>query len=361
MKHFAIGMAVLLGLSATPVHAILFHSTGSPAYNSTAPGGSLTDSGWQYQGHWGGFLGTPIAPKYFITAAHVGGSIGDNFVYQGVSYPTTAVFDDPQTDLRIWRVCGTFPTFSPLYTNTDEVGRSLVVFGRGTQRGAPVTTTPLLQVKTNGWQWGPYDGVERWGENEVAQIVEGDSALGEPGIGELLAATFDATGGPNECHLSVGDSAGGLFIKDGALWKLAGINYAVDGPYDTNATGPGFNAAIFDEGGLYKPVGTNWVVTPDLPFAQPGSFYSTRISSRTDWINGVLATAAPPDDSPALLAASSVNGLYTTVPAAITDDGLRTITIPQPAGTEFFKLRACVPLRITSIRAENGHLLLGYE
>src|SRR5437867_4375374 len=62
-------------LATIPVHAVIFYADGDPAYNTTAPGGSLTNSGWQFEGIWGGFLGTPIAPKYFITARHVGGSV----------------------------------------------------------------------------------------------------------------------------------------------------------------------------------------------------------------------------------------------------------------------------------------------
>ena len=60
------------------------------------------------EGTWGGFLGTPIAPKYFMTAEHVGGAIGQTFVFHGVPYTTTAMYDDPDSDLRIWRICGAF-------------------------------------------------------------------------------------------------------------------------------------------------------------------------------------------------------------------------------------------------------------
>src|SRR5213596_2838434 len=155
--------------AAFPVRAVIFYSTGDPNYNTTAPGGSLTNSGWQFEGTWGGFLGTPIAPKYFITAAHVVGFIGQTFTFRGVPYATTAVYDDPASDLRLWRVCGTFPDYAQIYTSSNEVNQSLVVIGRGTQRADPVTTTNLLgTVKTNGWRWGPYDGVVRWGENFVA-------------------------------------------------------------------------------------------------------------------------------------------------------------------------------------------------
>src|SRR5690242_732658 len=140
-----------LWLGATPANAVLFYSTGDPNHNTTAPSGSLTNSGWQFEGIWGSFLGTPIAPKYFLTAEHIGGSVGDIFTFNGVQYTTTAVYDDPSSDLRIWRVCGTFPTFAQIYTNSDEQGKGLVVIGRGTQRGGEVTTSTtniLNQVTT---------------------------------------------------------------------------------------------------------------------------------------------------------------------------------------------------------------------
>src|SRR5207237_8860625 len=63
---------------------------------------------------------TPIAPKYFITAEHVGGGVGAPFVFRGVTYTTTAAYDDASSDLRIWRICGTFPDYAQIYTNGDE-------------------------------------------------------------------------------------------------------------------------------------------------------------------------------------------------------------------------------------------------
>ncbi|HKS36460.1 MAG TPA: hypothetical protein VJW76_04670 [Verrucomicrobiae bacterium] len=355
--------AALFSLLITPANAIIFYSTGDPAHNTTAPGGSLTNSGWQFQGIWGGFLGTPIAPKYFIAAAHVGGSVGTPLVLNGVSYTTTAVFDDPDTDLRLWRICGTFPTFAPLYTNTNEVGKSLIVFGRGTQRAGPVTTTNFLgNIKTNGWLWGPYDGAQRWGTNVVASVVNGDGVLGDAGIGEVLQATFDASGGPNECHLSVGDSSGAVFIQDGPQWKLAAINYAVDGPYNTSDTGAGFDAAIFDAGGLYeKNAAGTWTLTPDLPGNQAGSFYSTRISSRMNWINSVLSAPIPPDSQPVLQSSTTVNGTFADHTNAVVDDTAKTVTLPQPGQSEFYRLRSCSSHRIASIRVQGGNVVLTYE
>jgi hypothetical protein len=283
--HTPLALGVCLLAFAPASRGILFKATGDPAYNTSAPTGALAGSGWQYQGQWAGFLGTPIAPRFFIAATHVnGGNTNVTFDWNGFSYHPVAFSNCPSADLTVWQVAETFPDYARLYTAADEVGRHVVVFGRGTRRGEPV----VLNGLTNGWQWGPGDGVERWGENDVASIAE----LG-PGLGETLRATFDRNGGSNECHLSVGDSSGAMFILEGGLWKLAGIHYAVDGPFSTNADGSGpFNAALLQMQGLYVDEGTSWTlqVRP-----APSAFYSTRISANVTWINRVIDFRPGPD------------------------------------------------------------------
>jgi hypothetical protein len=341
-------------MSLGSAHAIIFYSTADPSYNSTAPSGALTNSGWQYEGTWGGFLGTAIAPKYFITAEHVGGSVGDPIVFRGVAYRTTAVHDDPDSDLRIWRICGAFPDYAQIYTNTNEVGQSCVVIGRGTQRGAAVTT--FLGVKTNGWRWGSPDGVIRWGQNTVSGLIDGNILFGVV-LGDLLQAAFNADGGTNECHLSSGDSGGALFIQDGPDWKLAGINYAVDGPYNTSASDPEFDAAIFDGAGLYeKNIDGAWV-----PAAGPGSFYATRVSAHVSWINSVINAGAA-TDIPILESSASADFLERTDETkAMVNEASRTITVALPGGSRFYRLRACDPVTIKSIQVQNGNLVLTYQ
>ena len=145
--------------------AILFYNTSDPAYNTNAPSGSLAESGWQYQGQWSVYLGTSIAPRYFVSAKHIGGAVGDPYVVDGVTYLTTAVFEHPKADLLIWRVRGSLPRYAELYTRTNETGRALVVFGRGSQRGNPVTINSLYNHPLKGWYWGPSDTIQRWGQN----------------------------------------------------------------------------------------------------------------------------------------------------------------------------------------------------
>jgi hypothetical protein len=171
-----------------------------------------------------------------------------------------------------------------LYTNTNEVGKHCVVFGRGTQRGPAV----IVSGATNGWQWGASDGVERWGENDVATTVNSGATLGD-----FLNATFDRGANSNECDFSVGDSSGAVFIQNSGVWQLAGINYAVDGPFSNAVDGTMFDAALLDRGGLFQLNGTNWTFITNTGADSPSGFYSTRVSSHIAWINSVVSSNSP--------------------------------------------------------------------
>ncbi len=383
--------------------AVMLKGSGDPSYNTTAPTGELAESGWQYQGLWGNFLGTPIAAQFFVAAKHVGGSVGDKFLFADNIYTTVGYWDDPAGgDLRIWKVDGVFPIWAPLYTQSDETGKPLVVIGRGTQRGGEVNVSTVLttyttnylqtnytltitnyvatpnystnQVLTNytvfvtsyvyktnyatnvyslkklglsakqaqklyptgtikgdtltvvttkvttskvvtptlvstnlakgstswttnivlttqvvadyvpvitsevvtnlelkGWKAGAGDGVMRWGENLVKAAGSG-----------FLLVSFDTDGNNNEASLSSGDSSGAVFIKEDGVWKLAGINYGIEGPFKVCATDASFYGAIFDKTGLYQQM-------PDDGIIRPACFYASRVSSNLGWMTSVLS------------------------------------------------------------------------
>jgi hypothetical protein len=170
-----------------------------------------------------------------------------------------------------------------------------MIYGRGTKRGTAVTKNGA----TKGWKWGTQDKVKSWGENMVAGTYNPGA-----GYGSLLKFSFTKTGGlTNEGALSTGDSGGGVFINDNGKWKLAGINYLVEGPFSlTGTNGTGFMASLYDKGGLYTGPDGQWKYTADTTSDVNGNWYATRISSRQTWINSIIksSTSASPTASAAL-------------------------------------------------------------
>ena len=194
------------------------------------------------------------------------------------------------------------PRYAPTYTGSNEVGAALAVFGRGTQRGGEVVTGGL----TNGWLWGADDGVPRWGSNRVESIASLEGA-------DYLYATFDHGAGPDECHLSTGDSGGAAFVLADGRWQLAGIHYSVDGSFNVTNSGVGFDAAIDDEYGLYIDNSNHWeLVTRHVA----SGFYSSRVSAHYAWITQVIpdfdsdANGIP--DAWELRYSGSIHGLVAT-------------------------------------------------
>ena len=273
---------------------VILFDTDNALANTTAPTGIYEDSGWAYQGLYGNFLGTMIAPQYFITAAHIGVSANPTFtsVETAALYTIDAAVNGGQgfwtvgdTDMRVYKINETFAAYAPLYTGELETGMDLVVFGRGGPRGAPVDVEGDLK----GWYHTGSDGVVRWGANTVADIR---TISGE----QYLRADFSELLGQNEATLSVGDSGGAVFVNDGGVWKLAGINYGVDGFFDANnvvGDGTEFEAALFDRGGFHQGSDSQgWSVNP-LPDGSPASFYASRISASALEIQGIVGVPEP--------------------------------------------------------------------
>jgi len=295
-------VSAVAAVSLCPAVASAVILLDTPTRNTTAPTGPLAGSGWQWQGFFNAFLGTAISPKHFITAQHLfTGEFGlsQPFFYDGGVYQPESFFDIPGTDLRLYRIAQTFNTWAPLYDRAvdgSEVGKPLVVFGRGTQRGEPVyvtvpatppdgSTSVSVRAELRGWEWGTFDSVRSWGQNTVTDLIDF-------GVGDTLYFEFDNPGGPNEATLSVGDSGGGVFIQSSTgQWKLAGINFSVDNPFRRTETGPAFSAAIFDAGGLYLYDSPPQFI-PDTHARVPTGSYSSSIASSLSTINNQLAMPA---------------------------------------------------------------------
>lgn len=304
-RTFVLGV-MCLWMCSRSCDAIVFYATDDANHNTAAPTGVFEDSGWHYQGRYGSYLATIIGPQYLITAQHFG-TQGSTFVHNGIFNGSADVvynidmaangglgfWDIAGTDLRVLKVQELFPYYAPLYTGPLEVGLTLVTHGLGGARGTEV----LVGSTVHGWEHTSPDGVARWGSNTVSGIY---SSV----LGDLITANFSAAGTAEEASLSVGDSGGGLFVNDGGVWKLAGVNYSVDGRFDTNnivGDGSDFDAVLFDRGGLYQGSDAfGWTLVPDLIADNPSSLYASRISTNASSIMEIMVVPVP-EARPALM------------------------------------------------------------
>jgi hypothetical protein len=293
-RHLIVLM--ISGVFSWEAEAVILYDTGDPTANTTAPTGIYENSGWSHQGKYGGFLGTMISPQHFITAKHFGtqgGTFISTAAMNGIADITYTIdasangsigyWDIGATDLRIFKINETFSSYAQIYTGTSEAGKTLVTHGLGGDRGAEVIQGGDLK----GWLHTPSDGTARWGANQV-DIVNSS----------FLFADFDAISGQQEATLSTGDSGGGVFIKIGADWLLAGVNFGVDRHFGLDGV-TSFEAAIFDRGGLYSGAS----LIPDQPSDLTTNWSASRISTSSAEIQSIIAV--PERGSLALLLLSA--------------------------------------------------------
>ena len=86
---------------------------------------------------------------------------------------TRALYESGPTDLRIWEVCEPMPgPYAPLYETEDEVGKDLVIFGRGLRRGEEISLDSPNGPEHRGWRAGEADFRLRWGLNVVSEVFD---------------------------------------------------------------------------------------------------------------------------------------------------------------------------------------------
>jgi hypothetical protein len=270
-----------------PSRAVIIY--GDPGRNLEPPTGEYADSGWQYEGLWGGFTGTAIGPHHFLTAKHCGGTVGDVFEFDGRYFEAIARNPVPDCDMTVWTVAGTLPRWAALYEGRREEGREVTIFGRGTTRGRPV----MIDGAQKGWLWGPQDGRLSWGTNWVMGMVPAGGADSPLAQGDKIVFDFSAYAGPTEGAVSSGDSGGGLFLREKGEWVLAGVLYGASSNY-SQRIGPSmfrsFDAAIYDASNLWRQTSDGYVRAMNNDPARGTSLsIATRVSSYAPFIKSVLA------------------------------------------------------------------------
>jgi hypothetical protein len=332
-------------LSPVRTWAVMIFRTGDPAANTTEPGGELAGSGWQWQGVWGGFLGTAISPRVFITANHVLGSIGQEFHFAGLPFRTVRREEIPGTDLSVWEVAGRMPMWAPIYTNRSEVGLPAVLIGNGTQRGE--------EIQDRGWKTGLADGVRRWGTNEVEGV--------EDFFGDLLECRFDQAAGGDEAMLSSGDSGGPLFVRDtDGAWKLAGIHFAVSGPFSPDTNAAPFFGAFYDTAGWFEGLAGQQERLPRLPRPRPASCYSSRISSSAAAIGRFVAGASDAGE-PRIESTEDLGRPFSPEAGYAVDAGRGVITVVGGQERRFFRVSGAGRISAVALRGANVEITYARE
>lgn len=268
--------------------ALVYCVTNAVDDHMNAPTGELANSGWNEAAPITNFMGTVIYSNAMLTAKHIFEiAVGETFVYEGQTHMVTSKVDDAGSDFRIFFFTSAVTNFARINIETNDIHASVVLQGRGLERGAVVVT----EGRTNGWTWAwnKWWAIRRWGVNRY---------IGETPDGLFAVAAFDNNGDPDECMLSVGDSGGPGFIRTGSGWKLATVNYSVF-PATFSASGnPGtaFNASLFDCAGLYYDDNGVWQYIPPSESPVPCVMINTRTVKRAAWITNTVAGITFPAD-----------------------------------------------------------------
>jgi len=228
MRRVAAALALIL-CAALPARAVLIDS-GAGTGNTTAPG---DDPGWSNVGLRSGLNGVYLGHGWIVTAAHVG--IGPvtlgNTVYPAVPGSYVPILHAPAgiADLGVFRI-DPYPRALPalaIPTSPVPVGADVVLIGWGQQRGAATGWRGM-----GGWLWAG-GSVKRWGTNEIGASVGPGPPVNTTEL-ELagyttraLVVDFSENAPGDEGTVTVGDSGGGFFVRDGSAWKLGGVSFAL--------------------------------------------------------------------------------------------------------------------------------------
>ncbi|MFM7322374.1 MAG: hypothetical protein ACKO5K_12740, partial [Armatimonadota bacterium] len=236
--------------------------------------------GWAYCGAWGDYSGVAVGRHWFLTAKHVGGHIGGVFVFQGKEHRAVARTEVGNADLVLWQVEGDLPTWAPLHSGLAGDRLRAVVVGRGLAPGEPV----VAAGRRVGWTWGRADGRMSWGDGDLvgrATLSGGETVL----IGAFT---------PQGCAVATGDSGGGVFVREGGRWALAGICRSTQRLWRrADDAGTTLVASLWDSRG-FVPADSGGRVSSEL-LGRPSAWVASRVSDHAVRIRAVIGGRPGPD------------------------------------------------------------------
>jgi hypothetical protein len=237
-------------------------------------------------GRWGSNATcVAVSSNCVITVRHSGGGIDTLVEIGGKTYTVAETWNCGTADLRVARLYGAnLTSFVGIYGNTNEIGKGVVIGGYGDGRGAILKTSGI----TYGYEWdNSSNTTRRLGTNKV-EATEDDSTIGSL-VSDIIIADFD---GPNddltttyEGIPAAYDSGCGWFIKDGDIWKVAGLSRAVEPHYEQGHEGDP-NYFVYES--WFRNRATPIILQPDYCDA-------VRISSYAAWILQTIPPRLPGD------------------------------------------------------------------
>ena len=347
VRSVVFGVMLLSLAPGWVARAVIVMGSADSIVHRTAPTGKLAGSGWDWQ--MGPSGGTVIGPHHILTAAHLGLWTNSIITWDGLGYRVSEAVDAPDSDLRLLRVSGRLGSWAPLNTTTNEIGQTVVLFGRGGPRGDAVLGTVEGQSTLCGWLWLPTDHVLRWGTNQIVDLQT--TSTSNPG--EYLVAAFDADGGNDEATVSVGDSGGGVFLQHDGTWVLAGVMSAVQSTFKRTAEGSVFYAALFNRRPFLEELSPGvWEHDPSS-IEQPETVWiATRVSAYQDWLQTQLSQPAVVP-LPSLLSAPSLDLPFQEFPSYSIDPASRRINLLRKGVDQlFFQLEGESEVRIVDVTLE---------
>ena len=228
--------ALLLMLASSSLGVVTEDAVTSESPPPGAPFGNW-DIDWGYVYNYKESSAVAINSYWLLTAHHVADDFGSwsmtigetTYTEQEVIYHSAS--NDPNhtvnADLALVRVDNPLPGYYDIYTGdfpspppSQEEKLSAVIIGfgyKGTVNPGGTSYTP-----TPGTQ-----GTKRWGTNKIDREYYEDFGGGETFEYDAIQMTFntgDADAAAYEAGVATYDSGGGIFVKDGETWKLAGTS-----------------------------------------------------------------------------------------------------------------------------------------
>jgi len=273
--------AMGLGYCASPAPAVVLFPGDAGVPAGSRPNDAVV-------GQFSGASAVAIAPNYILTVNHSGGGVGSTAILGGISYTVTQSVPIGNADLQVDQIANSatllpanLTQYTPIYTNTNEVGQQVIIGGFGDGAGAAIYSGSEVV----GYQWDGVHGVERWGANTVMSIEGGVQAQYLPYSSVALESYFYPQTSPNwiahEGAVADGDSGGGWFIFD-----------SISGQYEV----VGINAYVSTGGASY------FAPTPDENYAIQVAYYA-------DSIDAAIGISAAPEPAGLSLMALSAVGL----------------------------------------------------